>query len=66
MKLTLTIATALAGLIYLIVKQFNPDFPFTQEEVLRAFLFLLGVLGVVVTEAKARAALIARGYDGFK
>lgn len=66
MKLTLTIATALAGLIYLVIKQFNPDFPFTEAELLRAFLFLLSSLGVVVTEAQARAALIARGYNGFK
>lgn len=66
MKLTLTIATALAGLVYLVIKQLNPDFPFTEEELLRAFLFLLSVLGVVVTEAQARAALIARGYNGFK
>ena len=66
MKLTLTIATALSGLVYLVIKQFNPDFPFTEEELLRAFLFLLGVLGVVVTEAQARAALIARNFNGFK
>lgn len=66
MKLTLAIATAFVGLVYLVIKTANPDFPFTEAELLRAFLFLLSVLGVVVTEAKARAALIARGYEGFK
>lgn len=66
MKLTLTIAAAFVGLAYLIVKNIYPDFPLTQEELLRLFLWLVGLLGVVVTEAKARTALIARGYNGFK
>lgn len=66
MKLTLAIASALVGAAYLIIKQFNPEFPFTEAELLRALLFLLSVLGVVVTEAKSRAVLIGRGYEGFK
>lgn len=65
MKLTLAIATAFVGIAYLIIKTANPDFPFTEAELLRAFLFLLSILGVVVAEAKSRAALIARGYTGF-
>lgn len=65
MKLTLAIATAFAGLAYLIVKNIFPDFPITEDQFLEIFLLLLASLGVVVTEAKARAALIARGYTGF-
>ena len=65
MKLTLAIATAFVGIAYLIVKQLAPDFPITQEQLLEVFLWLLGALGVVVTEAQTRAALIARGYTGF-
>lgn len=65
MKLTLAIATAFAGFAYLIIKQFNPEFPFTEAELLRAFLFLLSVLGVVVAETQTRVALIGRGYEGF-
>ena len=66
MKLTLAIATAFSGLAYLIVKNAFPDFPISQETFLELFIWLLGVLGVVITEAQARAALIARGYEGFK
>ena len=66
MKLTLAIASALVGVVYLVIKTANPEFPFTEEELLRAFLFLLSALGVVVTETRARATLIARGYEGFK
>lgn len=66
MKLTLATATAFSGLAYLIVKNVAPDFPITQEQLLEVFLWLLGALGVVITEAKSRAALIGRGYEGFK
>ena len=65
MKLTLAIATAFSGFAYLIVKNVAPDFPITEEQFLEVFLWLLGVLGVVLAEAKTRAALIARGYTGF-
>ena len=65
MKLTLAIASAFVGFAYLIVKTVAPEFPLTEEELLRVFLWLLGVLGVVLAEAKTRAALIARGYTGF-
>jgi len=66
MKLTIAIATAFSGFAYLIIKNFFPDFPITEEELLKVFLWLLGVLGVVLTEVRARAALIARGYKGFR
>lgn len=66
MKLTLAIATAFSGFAYLIVKNIFPDFPITADEFLKVFLWLLGVLGVVLSEARARAALVARGYKGFK
>lgn len=66
MKLTLTIFTALVGTVYLIVKSVAPDFPLTEAELLKVFLWALGVLGVVLAEVKVRAALIARGYEGFK
>ena len=65
MKLTLAIATAFSGFAYLIVKNIFPDFPITAEQFLEVFLWLLGALGVVLAEAKTRAALIARGYTGF-
>lgn len=65
MKLTLSIASALAGLAYLIVKTAAPDFPISEEEFLKAFLWLLGALGVVFAEVRTRAALVARGYKGF-
>ena len=66
MKLKLSIAVAFVGLAYLIVKSVAPDFPITQEQLLEVFLWLLGALGVVVTEAKTRAELIKRGFLGFK
>jgi len=66
MKLTLAIATAFSGFVYLLVKNFSPDFPITEEEFLKVFLWLLGVLGVVLTEVRTRAVLIARGYKGFR
>jgi hypothetical protein len=66
MKLTLAIATAFSGFAYLIVKSVAPDFPITEEQFLEVFLWLLGVLGVVLAEVPVRAALIARGYTGFK
>ena len=66
MKLTLAIASALVGVVYLIIKTANPEFPFTEAELLRALLFLLSVLGVVVTEAKTRAVAIKRGFKGFE
>ena len=66
MKLTLALATAASGLMYLIVKTVAPEFPLTEEELLRVFLWLLGVLGVVLAEAKTRAELIKRDFKGFE
>ena len=65
MKLTLAIATAFSGFAYLIVKNVAPDFPITEEQFLEVFLWLLGVLGVVLVEAKTRAELVKRGFTGF-
>ena len=65
MKLTLSIATAFSGFAYLIVKNVALDFPITSEQFLEVFLWLLGVLGVVLVEAKTRAELVKRGFTGF-
>lgn len=38
----------LAGLIVFVVKQYAPDFPFTETEIVAFFVFVLGLLGVQV------------------
>lgn len=66
MKLTLAIASALAGFAYLIVKTAAPDFPISEEEFLKAFLWLLGALGVVFSEPALRAYFVKRGFESFR
>ncbi len=44
----LQIVTVVAGLIVLVVKQFWPEFPFSNEQVVAAIVALLGLFGVIV------------------
>lgn len=43
----------LAGLIVFTVKQFAPEFPLTETEIVALFVFALGLLGIRV-EGKTR------------
>lgn len=61
MKLALSIAIALAGLIYAIMKVYAPDLPFTLDQILQILVLLLGWLGVTVTEGVLRAWIVKRG-----
>lgn len=42
---------ALVSLVYLVVKFYKPDIPFTQDELLAIVLFLLSLLGLEVEKA---------------
>lgn len=66
MKLKLTVAMALAGLVYALLKQVWPDFPITPDQMLTLIIALLTALGIVVTEEQLRAYLVSKGYDKFK
>ena len=43
----------LAGLIVFIVKQYAPDFPFSEVEIVAFFVFVLGLFGIQV-EGRSR------------
>jgi hypothetical protein len=43
----------LAGLIVFIVKQYAPEFPLSEAEIVALFVFALGVLGIQV-EGRSR------------
>lgn len=53
MKLEYSIVAAVVGAIYLIVKQFAPDFPIPADIFLNVFVFILALLGVEVTKPAA-------------
>lgn len=65
MKLPLTIAVALVALGYAIAKFYNPNFPFTPDELLRTLVFLLSLFGVIVGDEQVRAFMVKRGFKGF-
>lgn len=63
MKLEYTIVAAVIGALYLIVKQFAPDFPITPDMFLLIFLWALAKLGVEIVgkpAAKAIRGLLAK------
>jgi len=55
MKVEYVIVTAVVAAIYLIVKQFLPDFPVTDQVFLTVILYLLSKLGVEVVGKPADA-----------
>jgi len=65
MKLSLLIATAIAGLLYAIAVTVAPDFPVTPDQLLQIVIFLLSLFGVVVTEEQVRAFFVRKGFTGF-
>lgn len=65
MKLSLSLVTLAAALLYGIVKNFAPDFPLSADEFLKLCIWALLALGVVIVEPFARAGLRKMGFKGF-
>ena len=63
MKLNYAILAAFLGAVYLVVKEYFPDFPVDLNVIVALFVYVLGKLGVEVVEkpvAKAVAKLFGK------
>jgi len=47
-----------AGLVAYVVKYFAPDFPFSQDDIVAFFGFLLGLFGIALENKARRAGLM--------
>ena len=54
MKLNYAILAAFLGAVYLVVKEYLPDFPVSLEVILALLVYVLGKLGVEVVDQPVR------------
>ena len=65
MKLSLSLLSLAAALLYGVIKNFAPDFPLSADVFLSLCVWALTILGVVIVEPFVRSGFKNMGFKGF-